>query len=102
MHYVGMSKSLRGVHTPMLGGGVDGYVLRRPLGVVGAIVPWNFPTTLLSNKLGPALVAGNVVTVEPGVYLPGRFGVRIEDLVVVTEAGADVISTSRKDLVTEV
>ena len=48
------------------------------------------------------LVAGNVVTVEPGVYLPGRFGVRIEDLVVVTEAGADVISTSRKDLVTEV
>ena len=34
------------------------------------------------------------------MYLPGRFGVRIEDLVVVTEAGADVISSSRKDLVT--
>ena len=35
--------------------GVDARVLRRPLGVVAAIVPWNFPTTLLCNKLGPAL-----------------------------------------------
>ena len=52
MHYVGLSKALRGAHTPNLDPGVDGIVLRRPLGVVGAIVPWNFPTTLLSNKLG--------------------------------------------------
>ncbi len=70
MHYVGLSKSLRGAHTPGLDPGVDGYVLRRPLGVVGAIVPWNFPTTLLANKLAPALVAGNTVVAKPAGTTP--------------------------------
>ena len=70
MHYVGLSKALRGVHTPNLDPGVDGFVLRRPLGVVGAIVPWNFPTTLLCNKLAPALVAGNTVVAKPAATTP--------------------------------
>jgi acyl-CoA reductase-like NAD-dependent aldehyde dehydrogenase len=70
MHYVGLSKALRGAHTPSLDPGVDGYVLRRPPGVVGAIVPWNFPTTLLSNKLAPALIAGNTVVAKPAGTTP--------------------------------
>jgi Xaa-Pro aminopeptidase len=41
---------------------------------------------------------GNVVTVEPGVYLPERFGVRIEDLVAVTADGHEVLSALPKDL----
>ena len=70
MHYVGLSKALRGAHAPNLDPGVEGIVLRRPLGVVGAIVPWNFPTTLLSNKLAPALVAGNTVVAKPAATTP--------------------------------
>jgi Xaa-Pro aminopeptidase len=54
----------------------------------------------LSRNGDAALAPGNVVTVEPGVYLPGRGGVRIEDLVVVTEDGRDVISRTPKELVT--
>jgi len=46
------------------------------------------------------LVPGNVVTVEPGVYLPGIGGVRIEDTVVVTDVGADALTAFPKQLVT--
>ncbi|HEY7075463.1 MAG TPA: aldehyde dehydrogenase family protein [Solirubrobacteraceae bacterium] len=70
MHYAGLSKALRGAHTPNLDPGVEGYVLRRPLGVVGAIVPWNFPTTLLANKLAPAVVAGDTVVAKPAGTTP--------------------------------
>jgi Xaa-Pro aminopeptidase len=55
----------------------------------------------LSRNGGDArLEAGNVVTVEPGVYLPGRGGVRIEDLVAVTADGCAVISRTTKELQT--
>jgi Xaa-Pro aminopeptidase len=53
-------------------------------------------------RLGQAaegeLVAGNVVTVEPGVYIPGDFGVRIEDLVVVTPEGCEILTSIDKEL----
>ncbi|MBR1845834.1 MAG: aminopeptidase P family protein [Oscillospiraceae bacterium] len=45
-----------------------------------------------------AIPAGAVVSVEPGIYLPGRFGVRIEDVVVVREDGCEVMTKSPKQL----
>jgi Xaa-Pro aminopeptidase len=47
-----------------------------------------------------SLEAGNAVTVEPGVYLPGEFGVRIEDLVIVTEGEPRILTGFPKELVT--
>jgi Xaa-Pro aminopeptidase len=53
----------------------------------------------LSTRSDDELQPANVVTVEPGVYLPGQFGIRIEDLVVVTDDGCDILTSVPKQLV---
>jgi Xaa-Pro aminopeptidase len=55
---------------------------------------------VLREGVDAALEPGNVVTIEPGIYLAGRGGVRIEDLVVVGEEGIEVLTTFTKDLLT--
>ena len=69
-HYVGLAKNIRGGYVPDLDEDTYGMIVRRPLGVIGAIVPWNFPTTLLGNKLGPAFITGNVVVAKPSDTTP--------------------------------
>jgi len=53
----------------------------------------------LSRESSDTLVAGNVVTIEPGIYLEGLGGIRIEDLVIVTDGGPEILTTSTKDLI---
>jgi succinate-semialdehyde dehydrogenase/glutarate-semialdehyde dehydrogenase len=68
-HYGGMAKTMR-TSAVLLDSGRHGLVLRKPLGVCGSIVPWNFPVSLMGNKLGPALLAGNTVVVKPAGTTP--------------------------------
>ena len=53
----------------------------------------------LSGRSEQVLPAGCVVTVEPGIYLPGHFGVRIEDMALLTETGIEDLTASPKDLI---
>ncbi len=71
---------------------------RKPLGVVGAIIPWNFPMILMAFKVPPALLAGNTIIVKPAPTTPLtslRFGQLIKDVV---PAGVVNIITDANDL----
>lgn len=67
-YYAGAPERLLGQTIPVAGG-VD-MTFREPLGVVGLIVPWNFPLTIASWKLAPALAAGNCVVLKPAELTP--------------------------------
>jgi len=66
--YAGAVDKHRGATVPVAGG-VD-MTWHEPLGVVAAIVPWNFPLTIASWKVGPALACGNTVVVKPAELTP--------------------------------
>src|SRR6185436_365483 len=69
-HYAGMSKSIRGGYVPQLDDRRFGVIIKKPIGICGSIVPWNFPLSLLGNKIGPALLCGNTVVVKPAGTTP--------------------------------
>jgi acyl-CoA reductase-like NAD-dependent aldehyde dehydrogenase len=80
--YAGAVEKHYGETIPVAGG-VD-VTFREPLGVVGLIVPWNFPLNISSWKLGPALACGNTVVLKPAELTP-LSALRLADLVL--EAG---------------
>jgi succinate-semialdehyde dehydrogenase/glutarate-semialdehyde dehydrogenase len=70
--YAGMAQAgvPAGRQVPLPAHHAIGLVVRRPLGVVGAIIPWNFPLTLLANKIAPAMAVGNTVVAKPASTTP--------------------------------
>lgn len=68
-YFGGMADKHEGSVVPVERGFLN-YVLREPLGVVGQIVPWNFPLMFTSWKMGPALAAGNTVVLKPAELTP--------------------------------
>ena len=67
-YYAGAPERLLGDTIPVAGG--QAFTFREPLGVVGLIVPWNFPLAIACWKLGPALAAGNTVVLKPAELTP--------------------------------
>ncbi|HEX2709108.1 MAG TPA: aldehyde dehydrogenase family protein [Solirubrobacterales bacterium] len=67
-YYAGAPERLLGQTIPVAGG-VD-MTFREPLGVVGLIVPWNFPLTIAAWKVAPALAAGNCIVLKPAALTP--------------------------------
>lgn len=68
-YFGGMADKVQGTVVPVEEGFLN-YVKREPVGVVGQIVPWNFPLMFTGWKLGPALAAGNTVVMKPSELTP--------------------------------
>jgi betaine-aldehyde dehydrogenase len=82
-YFGGIADKVEGTTIPVDAGFLN-YTLREPLGVVGQVVPWNFPLMFTSWKLGPALAAGNCVVMKPAEITP-LTSLRIAELL--AEAG---------------
>ena len=71
-YYADLASKIEGVYAnlPSALGKAYGMVIKRPIGVCAAIVPYNFPLTLMGTKVGPALAAGNTIVVKPADTTP--------------------------------
>ena len=68
-YYAGAANKVYGQTIPVSKPGID-MTLREPIGVVGLIVPWNFPLLMAAWKVAPALAAGNTAILKPASYTP--------------------------------
>ena len=69
-YFSGLADKLEGRTVPPVNRNYFGYTTREPVGVVGAITPWNSPLLLLTFKLAPLLAAGNTCVVKPSEHAP--------------------------------
>lgn len=67
-YYAGLADKIHGAVIPASQREILNYTSREPLGVVGAITPWNSPLTLTTSKLAPALCAGNTLVIKPSEH----------------------------------
>jgi aldehyde dehydrogenase (NAD+) len=82
-YYAGWADKIEGKTVPVRGSFLS-YTLRQPVGVVGQIIPWNFPLLMLAWKWGPALACGNTIVLKPAEQTP-LTALRVGELAV--EAG---------------
>jgi aldehyde dehydrogenase (NAD+) len=68
-YYAGWADKIEGRTIPVRGSFLS-YTLRQPVGVVGQIIPWNFPLLMLAWKWGPALACGNTIVLKPAEQTP--------------------------------
>jgi betaine-aldehyde dehydrogenase len=88
-YYAGAPERLLGDTIPVAGG--LAFTVREPVGVVGLITPWNFPLTIASWKLAPALAAGNTVVLKPAELTP-LTALRFADLALEAGLPAGVVN----------
>jgi aldehyde dehydrogenase (NAD+) len=79
-YMAGAGRRLGGVTLPSAFSGNFAYTVRRPLGVVALITPWNFPVSIPAWKLAPALIAGNTVVFKPASDVPGSAEILVQAL----------------------
>src|SRR6185295_317193 len=89
-YYAGLADKIHGAVVPTSDRKVLNYTSREPLGVVGAITPWNSPLTLTTSKLAPALCAGNTIVIKPSEHTSATI-LRLAELAI--EAGRFIGST---------
>lgn len=89
-YFGGMADKFEGSVIPVEPGFLD-YVVHEPIGVVGQIVPWNFPIMFTSWKMGPALAAGNTIVLKPSEITP-LTALRIAELMAEVGIPAGVVN----------
>jgi aldehyde dehydrogenase (NAD+) len=89
-YYAGWADKIEGKTVPVRGSFLS-YTLRQPVGVVGQIIPWNFPLLMLAWKWGPALACGNTIVMKPAEQTP-LTALRIGELAIEAGFPAGVIN----------